>query len=139
MAGSAAYARVKADVLAIIAKIPEGRLVTHSAIGRHLGVDPRHIVNVMAILDDADRADVPWWRVVADGGAVGRHPYRDDQIARLRADGVPVAPAGVAQEISTRTVTDFAKPMIAIAKPAIADQKPSRSRGMKSHPGTSLK
>jgi methylated-DNA-protein-cysteine methyltransferase related protein len=139
MAGSAAYARIKADVLAIVAKIPEGRLVTHGAIGRHLGVDPRHIVNVMAILDTADRASAPWWRVVADGGAIGRHGLRDDQIARLRADGVPVAPAGVAQEVATRAVTDFAKTVPAIAKPETADGKPSRSRGMKTHPSSTLK
>jgi methylated-DNA-protein-cysteine methyltransferase related protein len=135
VAGSAAYARIKADVLAIVGKIPAGRLVTHGAIGRHLEVDPRHIVNVMTLLNDAERTRVPWWRVVANGGAIGRHALRDVQIRLLLADGVPIAPAGIAQDVTARAVTDFSRPASAIAPQASATgAKPSRSRGMKSHP-----
>jgi methylated-DNA-protein-cysteine methyltransferase-like protein len=140
MAGSTAYARIKADVLAIVTKIPEGRLTTYGAIGRHLDVYPRHVAYVLTTLDDLDRTRVPWWRVVADGGAIGRHQRRDDHIARLKAEGIPVAPAGIAQELAERAIIDLANPPSGITKRPDTDAgKPSRSRGMKSHPGTSLK
>lgn len=137
MAGSPNSARIKSDILEIVAKIPVGRMSTHGAIGRHLNVMPRHVASVLMTLDDIDRERVPWWRVVADGGAIGQHKRRADQIKRLRDEGIPVAPAGVAQELAERLVPDLAKPPSGIAKrtDAALSFKPQRSRGMKSHPG----
>lgn len=138
MAGVAGYDRIKVEVLALLARVPAGRIATHGAIGRHLGVDPRHIVNVMTGLDDAERATAPWWRVVADGGAVGRHGLRAEQMAKLRAEGVPVAPVGIAMELDARAMRSFDEPAKAAApSPTGASAAPSRSRGMKSHPVSS--
>lgn len=139
MAGSVAYARIKADVVAIVAKIPAGRLATHGAIGRHLAVVPRHVSYVLAMLDDLERETVPWWRVVADGGAIGRHRRRDDQMQRLKREGCAVAPAGIVQDFAARVVTDVTAPGAAIMEPAqTAGGKPSRSRGMNGRPGSSI-
>ena len=137
MAGSVAYARIKADVIAIVDRIPAGRLATHGAIGRHLAVVPRHVAYVLAMLDDSERETIPWWRVVADGGAIGRHQRRDDQMQRLKREGCAVAPAGIVQDFAARVVADVTAPGAAIAPaPTTADGKPARSRGMKSHPVT---
>jgi methylated-DNA-protein-cysteine methyltransferase related protein len=139
MAGSVAYARIKADVIAIVSKIPTGRLATHGAIGRHLSVVPRHVAYVLATLNEIERETVPWWRVVADGGAIGRHQRRDDQMQRLKREGCAVAPAGIVQDFRERVVADVTTPGAAMTPiPVTADGKPARSRGMKSHPGSSV-
>jgi methylated-DNA-protein-cysteine methyltransferase related protein len=139
MANSAAYARIKADVLAIVSKIPSGRLATHGALGNHLAVFPRHIAYVLATLDDIERDTVPWWRVVADGGAIGRHQRRDDQMQRLKREGCAVAPAGIVQDFRDRVVLDLAAPPSGITeRPVTTDAKPSRSRGMKGRPASSV-
>jgi methylated-DNA-protein-cysteine methyltransferase related protein len=137
MASSPGQIRLKADILALVARLPVGRLATHGALARHLGVAPRHIVQVLAALDAADVARVPWWRVVADGGAIGQHKRRAEQMQRLRDDGVPVAPAGIAQELDARRINDFSKAAVAIVRaPDESGGTPvARSRGMKSHAG----
>ena len=140
MPGSAATERISRDVAAVIASIPAGRIATHGAIGRHLGIAPRHVATVVAALDDATRGQIAWWRVVADGGAIGRHPRRDEQMQRLRAEGIPVAPVGIAGELAVRRFEAFGSgkpggPTDAVA-PSAAPPR-SLSRGMKNHPGKS--
>jgi methylated-DNA-protein-cysteine methyltransferase related protein len=141
MAGSDAYARIKADVLAIASRIPSGRVATHKQIGTHLKVMPRHVAYILATLDDLERETVPWWRVVADGGAVGRHLRRDEQMQRLRADGVVLSPVGIVQDLAERWITDVTALMAGTVK-AISvvpeDAKPSRSRGMRGKPTSSV-
>jgi methylated-DNA-protein-cysteine methyltransferase related protein len=139
MAVSGAYARIKSDVVAIVMKIPAGRLATHGAISLHLKVFSRHVVYILETLDEVERETVPWWRVVANGGAIGRHQRRDDQMQRLRCEGCAVAPAGIVQDFAERAVRDLTAPMAAVAiAPLDQNGKPSRSRGMKGRPGSSL-
>jgi methylated-DNA-protein-cysteine methyltransferase-like protein len=136
MANSAAYARIKSELVSIVASIPAGYVSTHGAMGRHLAVYSRHVAYILATLDEMERETIPWWRVVADGGAIGRHQRRDDQMARLRQDGVPLSGVGIVQELAERRVSDLSAPPAAPfprrSDPAAAG--PSRSRGMKSHP-----
>ncbi len=150
MAGSPAYARIKADVLAIVGALPYGRVTTHALIGARLSVIPRHVAYILATLDDIDRDRVPWHRVVAQGGAIGRHKRRDDQISRLRAEGVPVSAAGIVAGLDGVVVTRLAaarsRPDGRQATPdemgsATAGMEPraSRARGRFEHPGTRLK
>jgi methylated-DNA-protein-cysteine methyltransferase-like protein len=87
--------RLRSTVLAVVAAVPEGRVTTYGTIGRHLGVTARQVAFVLANLPVEESADLPWFRVVAAGGAVssvkagsvGRR-----QIARLRAEGIAVTP-----------------------------------------------
>jgi methylated-DNA-protein-cysteine methyltransferase related protein len=141
MANSQAYALIKADVLAIVRILPAGFVATHGQIGNHLQVFPRHIAYILATLDAADRADVPWWRVVADGGAIGRHQSRDDQIARLRADGLLVSPVGIVQDLAARLVKSLISPPSGVThRPEAAPPAAplSRSRGMKGKPTSTI-
>jgi methylated-DNA-protein-cysteine methyltransferase related protein len=144
MAGSAAYARIKADVLDLARRIPAGRVATHKHIGVYLKVMPRHIAYILATLDGLERETVPWWRVVADGGAIGRHLRRDEQMQRLRAEGVVLSPVGIVQDLAERAIEDVAalaagRILQAPTQPvSVTDVKPSRSRGMRGKPTSSV-
>lgn len=137
MSSGSAYVRIKRDILALAARVPAGYVVTHKQIAQHLKVSPQHIANVVTSLDDADRANVSWWRIVADGGAIGRHANRDEQFQRLTAEGNVLSPVGIVQDLAARRVPDIADPPPEPRK-IEATLKPSRSRGMLGKPQSSL-
>jgi methylated-DNA-protein-cysteine methyltransferase related protein len=95
MAKLTGAARFKSKVLAVIASIPQGRVTTYGAIGRHLRATARQVAFVLARLTVEESQRLPWFRVVAAKGvvstiklgAVGRR-----QIQRLRAEGIAVTP-----------------------------------------------
>jgi len=135
MSGSQAFARIKKEILHIVSQVPKGWVTTNGDIGRALSVHARHVAYILTTLDDLDRETVPWWRVVAEGGAVGRHKRRDAQMLALRGDGVPLSGVGVVQDFSARRIPSLQAPPAAPFA-ATAEQEgrpPSRSRGMKSH------
>ena len=130
-------ARIRAEVLAVIWRIPAGRVATHKQIGAHLKIMPRHVATLLATLDAAECESVPWWRVVADGGAIGRHQRRDDQMQRLRADGIIVAPVGIVQDLAERGIDDIAALLAGKVKAPSTPPK-SRARGMRDKPKSSI-
>jgi methylated-DNA-protein-cysteine methyltransferase-like protein len=83
----------KSKVLKVLTEIPEGRVTTYGAIGKHLHTTARQVAFVLARLTVVESEQLPWYRVVAANGivstiklgAVGRR-----QIRRLRAEGVAV-------------------------------------------------
>jgi alkylated DNA nucleotide flippase Atl1 len=77
MPKSAAFIRIRNDVLAIVRAIPAGKLATCKAIGAHLDVMPRHVANILRMLSPQDTAVIPWHRVVSDTGPLARifHEY----------------------------------------------------------------
>ena len=91
MAKSKAYARIKADVLGIVADIPRGRVSTYGAIAAAVGVGPRQVASVLA--RDPDASEVSWHRVVAAGGrlSIPGPDHKAEQARRLREEGVAVA------------------------------------------------
>ena len=99
---SAFFARIKADVLRIVAAVPEGRVVTFAAIGAHLDIMPRHVAYILATLPDSEKATLPWHRAVAADGRLG--------VAKTGADGSPqralLAAEGAAFDPDGR-ITDF--------------------------------
>lgn len=135
MIGDMSIPHGKSDLVRLLSAIPAGYVVTHAALARHLGLQSNVVAHILATLDDSERAACPWWRVVADGGAIGRHIRRDDQIARLKADGVPLSGVGIVQELTDRRVSDPAQPpAMPFPHPVMeGGPKPARSRGMKSH------
>jgi methylated-DNA-protein-cysteine methyltransferase-like protein len=143
MAGAATFAQVKAQLLDLVARIPPGRVAIHKDLGVYLGVPPHHVAFILTTLSDVERAQAAWWRVVADGGAVGRHDHRDAQIARLKADGLVLSGVGIVQDLAKHKVGDLA----ALARGPIRDldEAPppppepakSRARGMKDRPTSS--
>ena len=76
-------------VLDVVDSIPKGRVLSYGDVARRLGMgSARQVGQVLA----RHGHEVPWHRVVmADGRPAPHRP--GEQLARLRADGVP-APGG---------------------------------------------
>jgi methylated-DNA-protein-cysteine methyltransferase-like protein len=104
MAKTKAADRLRSRVLAVLAAIPEGRVTTYGAIGRHLRVTARQVASVLSSFTPEDSASLPWFRVVGAGGvistmklgSVGRR-----QIQRLRDEGVSVTPRHKVEDFET--------------------------------------
>jgi methylated-DNA-protein-cysteine methyltransferase-like protein len=92
--------RVKSELLAALAEIPRGRVATVDLIADRLAVPAAFVAKLMATLTEDERETVPWHRVVAKGGAIGWGAQREAQFARLLREGIPVAPAGIVQDMA---------------------------------------
>lgn len=102
MPKSAAFIRIKADVLGLVRDVPCGRVCTYAAIGRHLDVMARHVAYILVTLTDDERMGVAWYRVVADSGAINRtkHGRGTEQRVALEAEGVAVTPSGLVADLA---------------------------------------
>lgn len=80
-----------AAILAVVRRIPRGRVTTYGAVAARAGLprQARLVGKVLGGLEDG--TTVPWQRVVAAGGRIA-FPAGSDararQISRLQADGV---------------------------------------------------
>ena len=83
----------RAAILAVVARIPRGRVTTYGAVAERAG-QPRRarlVGRVLAQLPAGTR--LPWHRVVAAGGRIAfasGSVARRQQAARLEREGVPV-------------------------------------------------
>jgi methylated-DNA-protein-cysteine methyltransferase related protein len=99
------FARIKRDVLAIIASIPPGRLVTFKDIAGHLDLQARQVAYILAMLDDADKARLPWFRAVPENGTLATtqsNSFGITQAELLRMDGIEVMPDGRVLQLARR-------------------------------------
>jgi methylated-DNA-protein-cysteine methyltransferase-like protein len=100
--GSPFFARIKADVLRILAAVPAGRVVTFTDVGAHLDVMPRHVAYILATLPEIEKATLPWHRAVTADGTLGLPKSGaggESQRALLAAEGAAFDPEG--------RITDF--------------------------------
>lgn len=107
--GSPFFARIKADVLKIVASVPAGRVVSFAGIGAHLDVAPRHVAYILAMLPDAEKATTPWHRAVTEEGTLGAPKAGADgegQRSLLAAEGATFDEEG--------RITDFASRQVAV-------------------------
>lgn len=74
-------------VRTLVAAIPPGRVATYGDIACAAGLSSPRIV---AWIMRTDSADLPWHRVIRAGGRPAPH-LADEQLARLRAEGVLAA------------------------------------------------
>jgi methylated-DNA-protein-cysteine methyltransferase related protein len=90
MAKSAAFSRIKSQVLSIVQSIPSGRVSTYRSIGEHLAVMPRHVAYILTMLTEPERAVIPWHRVVAESGAITapKQSRSTEQCEELVAEGI---------------------------------------------------
>lgn len=91
--GSSAFARIRAEVIRVVAAIPEGRFATYGSIAGHLNVNPRHVAYFLARLDEDEASTLPWHRVVAAEARISRgmaEDLRAEQQARLEAEGLEI-------------------------------------------------
>ena len=95
--------RLKARVVAVVAAVPAGRVTTYGLIAKRLRATPRQVAYILARFSPEESATLPWFRVVAAGGAVSTMKLGATgrrQVALLREEGVAVTPRN--------TVADFA-------------------------------
>ena len=72
------------EVLDVVATIPEGRVMAYSDIAAALGHGgARQVGQAMARFGSG----VPWWRVLRNDGSCA-DVHRDEQVSRLKAEGV---------------------------------------------------
>lgn len=144
MQKSAGAVPIKRQVLDVVRSLPSGSVATVNDIAIHLKCMMPLVATLLAGLSEDEREGVPWHRVVAKGGAVGRGTHRDQHVAKLMREGVLVSPAGVVQDMARVCVSDLsrmadvsagrvAKPQAAM--PPGAAGTVSRSRGMRDKPG----
>lgn len=138
---------LRGRLMALLAAIPAGRVTTPEAIATQLDAAPAWVRTAIGRLSEDELQMVPWHRVVAVGGAIGRGPWRETQFARLVREGIAVSPAGVVQDMGRvllgnqanlprtpagRTPSPHASPTM---PDGVSPVTSSRSRGMKDRPG----
>jgi methylated-DNA-protein-cysteine methyltransferase-like protein len=73
-------------ILACVESIPPGRVMSYSDVAEYVGTRAvRMVGQVLA----RDGGTVPWHRVMRADGSCAEH-LRGEQLARLRAEGVPI-------------------------------------------------
>ncbi|MCU0702056.1 MAG: MGMT family protein [Myxococcaceae bacterium] len=92
---SAAFARIKAEVLELVGRVPAGKVTTHLAIAERLDVHARQVAFLLATLKGPEAEAVPWHRSVSATGSLGAHGKVAEQQRRLVAEGVEVTKDGV--------------------------------------------
>jgi methylated-DNA-protein-cysteine methyltransferase related protein len=93
MPKSTAFAQIKAGTIEITANIPVGRVTTYGAIGEHLNVMPRHVAYILTTLSLEEKLELPWYRVVADRGAISSgklNARHHAQIDYLQQEGIQI-------------------------------------------------
>jgi len=79
-----------ARVLAVVERIPAGRVLSYGDVAELASAPtPRDVGQVL----QRHGSGVPWWRVLRADGTAAPH-LRDEQLARLRAEGTPMTPFG---------------------------------------------
>ena len=132
--------QTKAALMQALAAIPGGRVATLALLAEFAHAPKAVLVRLLARLSEDERETVPWHRIVESGGAIGWHPHREAQFARLLREGVPVSPAGVVQDMPRYALAAIPAPSSAApgAPPAAAGPAASpplsRSRGFKDKP-----
>jgi methylated-DNA-protein-cysteine methyltransferase-like protein len=97
---STAFARIRAEVIRLVALIPRGKFTTYGSIAVHMNVVARHVATVLRSLTAEESATLPWHRVV---GVEGRISPRMDpalshvQRTRLEEEGIPLDASGTIQ------------------------------------------
>lgn len=125
---SLAFARIRAEVFSAAESVPRGRVTTYGAIAGCLDVSARHVAYVLAGLDSDQAQQIPWHRVVGEGGTLllPTHEARARQTSRLRAEGVKVSRDAVVKNFDA----------IVFRWPIRPDRPGQASRGPYSDPST---
>ena len=97
---SVAFARIRAEVLRLVALIPAGKFTTYGSLAIHMNVMARHVAFVMSSLTEVESATLPWHRVVSADARISPKmaaALARTQRARLRAEGMKINAQGYIQ------------------------------------------
>jgi methylated-DNA-protein-cysteine methyltransferase-like protein len=98
---SIAFARIRAEVVRLVALIPSGKFTTYGSIAIHMNVIARHVATVLARLTPEESSALPWHRVVSANARIS--PNMDPALARkqrrlLQAEGLRFDKDGYIQD-----------------------------------------
>ena len=98
---SKAFARIRAEVIRLVALIPSGKFTTYGSIAIHMNVMARHVAFVMSRLTEQESAELPWHRVVSADARIS--PNMDAELSkvqrrRLKKEGFKINAAGYLQD-----------------------------------------
>ncbi len=98
---SAAFTRIRAEVIRLVALIPTGKFTTYGSIAIHMNVIARHVATVLSHLSDEESATLPWHRVVSADARLS--PNMDAALSRkqrrlLKAEGLRIDKDGYIQD-----------------------------------------
>jgi alkylated DNA nucleotide flippase Atl1 len=85
-------------VLAVIRRIPSGRVLTYGDVAALAEGDATARDVGQVLLHHGEREEVPWWRVLRADGTPPPH-LLDRQLGLLRSEGTPLAPSGAAVDL----------------------------------------
>jgi methylated-DNA-protein-cysteine methyltransferase-like protein len=98
---SAAFARIRAEVIRLVALIPAGKFTTYGSIAIHMNVMARHVAFVMSRLTEEEAAALPWHRVVSADARISTKmdpALAKTQRTRLKKEGLRIDAAGFIQD-----------------------------------------
>ena len=98
---SPAFARIRAEVIRLVALIPEGKFTTYGSIALHMNVMARHVAFVMSRLTDEESQALPWHRVVSADARLSPKmdaELRELQKSRLESEGMSIDPKGFIED-----------------------------------------
>jgi methylated-DNA-protein-cysteine methyltransferase-like protein len=98
---SQAFARIRAEVIRLVGRVPEGKFTTYGSIATHMNAQARHVAFVLARLTPEESEGLPWHRVVASDGQISPSmpvSLARRQRSRLRAEGLRINAAGFIQD-----------------------------------------
>jgi alkylated DNA nucleotide flippase Atl1 len=87
-----------AGVLAVVRRIPSGRVLTYGDVAAMAGGDATARDVGQVLLHHGEGEGIPWWRVLRADGTPPPH-LLDRQLALLRSEGTPLAPSGAAVDL----------------------------------------
>ena len=98
---SAAFARIRAEVIRLVGLIPSGKFTTYGSIAVHMNVVARHVATVMSHLTEEESAVLPWHRVVSSDGRISQNMEAElsqKQRRRLESEGMEINAQGYIQD-----------------------------------------
>lgn len=98
---SVAFARIRAEVIRLVALIPDGKFTTYGSIAIHMNVIARHVATVLSRLTPEESAALPWHRVVAANARISPNmPPGSSRKQRrlLKAEGLRIDKEGYIQD-----------------------------------------
>jgi methylated-DNA-protein-cysteine methyltransferase related protein len=98
---STTFLRIRAEVLRLVALIPEGKFTTYGSIAIHMNVVARHVATVLSRLTAEEAEVIPWHRVVSADARIS--PNMEAKLAagqkrRLKAEGMSIDREGFIQD-----------------------------------------
>lgn len=97
---SPTFARIRAEVVRLVALIPEGKFTTYGSIAIHMNVIPRLVATTLGGLTEEESAALPWHRVVSVNARISPNMPAESahkQRRLLKAEGMKIDKDGYIQ------------------------------------------